>query len=218
MFRAILYTQWKWSRLPVAALTVAAFLVPLLAVQGVQLPGGEARSPGEVLDYVRAVGPFFPILAGLSGLLMGVSAWAVDHRERHVYALSLPLPRWHFALLRLGAGLVLLLGPVLAVWVGSQVAATATDLPAGLAAYPYLITLRFILCTLVAFTCFFAISAGTPRTAAIILGALLALVAIQMMLEAVGVDLDILGWLIDRLFIWPGPLDIFTGRWMLIDV
>jgi len=218
MFRAILYTQWKWSRLPVALLTVAAFLVPLLTVQGARLSTGEATSPGELLDYVRAAGVFFPILAGLSGLLVGVSAWAADHRERHVYALSLPLARWHFTLLRLGAGLVLLLGPVLAVWLGSQVAVTVTRIPQGLGGYPHLITLRFILCTLVAFTCFFAISAGTSRTAAIILGSLLALAAIQMMLEAVGIDLNILGWIIDRLFVWPGPLDIFTGRWMLIDV
>lgn len=218
MFRAILFTQWKWSRLPVALLTAAAFLVPLLAVQGARLPTGEPTQPGELLEYVRAVGVFFPILAGLSGLLVGVSAWAADHRERHVYALSLPLARWHFALLRLGAGLVLLLGPVLAVWIGSQIAATVTLIPQGLASYPYLITLRFILCSLVAYSCFFAISAGTSRTAAIILGSLLAVVAIQMMLEAVGVDLNILGWLVDRLFVWPGPLDIFTGRWMLIDV
>ncbi len=218
MFRAILYTQWKWSRLPVALLSVAAFMVPLLAVQGARMPAGEPTHPGELLGYVRAVGVFFPILAGLSGLLVGVSAWAADHRERHVYALSLPLPRWHFALLRLGAGLVLLLGPILAVWIGSQVAATVIELPQGLRSYPHLVTLRFSLCALVAFTCFFAISAGTSRTAAIILGSLLAIVAIQMMLEAVGVHLDILGWLGNRLFVWPGPLDIFTGRWMLIDV
>lgn len=218
MFRAILYTQWKWSRLPVALLTVGAFLVPLLAVQGTRLPSGEPALPGELLAYVRATGVFFPVLAALAGLLVGVSAWTADHRERHVYALSLPLPRWHFALLRLGAGLALLLGPVLAVWVGSQVAVTVVDVPQGLRSYPHLTTLRFSLCALVAFTCFFAISAGTARTAALILGSLLALVAVQMMLKAVGVELDILGWLLDGLFVWPGPLEIFTGRWMLIDV
>ncbi len=191
MFRAILYTQWKWSRLPVAMLTVAAFMVPLLAVQGTGGAAGEQPAlPGELLAYVRAVGVFFPILAGLSGLLVGVSAWAADHREHHVYALSLPLPRWHFALLRLGAGLILLLGPVLAVWIGSQVAATVIEIPQGLTSYPYLITLRFGLCALVAFTCFFAISAGTSRTAGIILGSLLALVAIQMLLEAAGVEVE----------------------------
>lgn len=218
MFRVILYTQWKWSRLPVALLTLGAFMVPLLAVQGTGEARGTWPQAGQLLAYVGAMGTFFPLLAGLSGLLVGVNAWAADHRGGHVYALALPLPRWQLALYRLAAGLVLLLGPVLAVWLGSQIAVTVVEMPLGLRGYPHLITLRFILCTLVAYTCFFAISAGTSRTAAIILGGLLALVAAQILLDAVGVDLRLLGTLFEKLFIWPGPLDIYTGRWMLIDV
>jgi len=218
MFRVILYTQWKWSRLPVALLTVGAFLVPLLAVQGTGEARGTTAQAGQLLAYVGAMGTFFPLMAGLSGLLVGVSAWAADHRAGHVYALSLPVPRWQLALFRLGAGLVLLLGPVLAVWLGSQIAVTAVEIPLGLQGYPHLITLRFMLCTLVAYTCFFAISAGTSRTAAIILGGLLALIAAQILLDAVGLDLHLLGTLLEKLFFWPGPLEIYTGRWMLIDV
>ena len=218
MFRAILALQWKWARLVVVAATLFGFAIPLLAVQGATDASGDPRTVNQLLDYVQSMGVFFPLLAAAAGLLIAVSAWAADHAGRHVYALSLPLPRWQFVLYRYGAGTLLLLGPVLGVWIGSLVAVAGAAIPAGLHPYPHLVTLRFVLCVLVAYSCFFAISAGTSRTAGYVLVGLLSLVIVQLIFGAMNVDLNLLGWFTDSLFIWPGPLEIYTGRWSLIDV
>jgi len=38
MFRAVLYTQWKWSRIILVLGTVAAFTIPLISLQGAARP------------------------------------------------------------------------------------------------------------------------------------------------------------------------------------
>lgn len=218
MFRAILEVQWKWARLVVVAGAIFGFAIPLLAVQGATDASGDPVTVSQLLATIHGVGVFFPVLAAAAGLLLAVSAWSGDHAGRHVYALSLPLPRWQFVLYRYGAGLVLLLAPVAGVWLGSLVAVAGAQIPPGLHAYPHMVTLRFMLCTLVAFSVFFAISAGTQRTAGLILSAMLAVVVLQLVFSAIKVDINILGWIVDRLFVWPGPLEIYTGQWSLIDV
>ena len=69
-----------------------------------------------------------------------------------------------------------------------------------------------------AFSVFFAISAGTTRTAGYVLGGLLALVAAQTVLFAFGVDFSLVDDVLTLMLEWPGPFDVFGGRWMLIDV
>ncbi len=64
----------------------------------------------------------------------------------------------------------------------------------------------------------FAVSGGTARTAGIILGLLGAVIVVQIMASAVGMGLDIVSVMQAGFLTWPGPLAIFTGRWMLIDV
>ena len=71
---------------------------------------------------------------------------------------------------------------------------------------------------LVAFAVFFAISAGTARTAGIILGAMAALVLVQVIASIANLQWDLLGALQVVLLQGPGPLAVFTGRWMLVDV
>ncbi len=218
MFRAILFTQWKWTRIPLLLGAVVAFGLPLMVVQ--PLPALLHRPEGArgAIEYMGSLGPVFPLLATLLGLVLAVSAWAADHAGRHVYALSLPLPRWQLVLYRLGAGLSLLAVPLTALWVGALLATSVTELPHGLRAYPSLLGLRFALAALVAFALFFSISAGTTRTAGVVLGAIAGLFLAQWVLSMVNQDLSLLGTIIDLLFVWPGPLDIFSGRWMLIDV
>jgi len=218
MFRAILALQWKWARLVVVTAAVLGFAIPLLAVQGATDASGDPQTVSQLLAAAQDVGVFFPLLAAAAGLALAVSAWRADHAGRHVYAVSLPVPRWQFVLYRYGAGVLLLLAPVVGVWIGSLVATAGAQLPLGLHAYPHLITLRFLLCGLVAFSLFFAISAGTSRTAGIVLGVLVALVVLQVLFAAFKLDVNLLGWVADRLFLWPGPLEIYTGRWSLIDV
>ena len=218
MFQMILYTQWKWSRLIVGLGTVAAFALPIISVQGAARAG---RNPAATLDLLQAMQSWwvlYPVLAAALGLLVAITTWAPDHRGRHVYALSLPVPRWHYVLLRFGAGLALLAGPALALLSSSLLAAASATLPAGLQAYPIALALRFALAVILAYAVFFAVSAGTQRTAAIILGVIGGLIVVQVIARVASIDLDLLAWAQVAILNWPGPLAIFTGRWMLIDV
>jgi hypothetical protein len=218
MFRVILYAQWKWSRLVVTLGTIAAFILPILSVQGASpLPASPMRA-GEILTMVQAWGVLYPVLAAALGLLVAIATWAPDHRGRHVHALSLPLPRWRYVLLRFGAGLVLLAAPALAVLAGAVFATRFAAIPSGLQGYPVALAIRFGVAVLVAYAVFFAVSAGTTRTAGVILAAIGGVVVVQVLAGLANIHLDVLTPLQGALLLWPGPLAIFTGRWMLIDV
>jgi hypothetical protein len=218
VFRQILFTQWKWAGIGVVVAGVAAFALPILTVQqaGVADPTWlDARALLPVLEeWSRA----YPALAMAIGLLLGTTAWSRDHRNQHVYALSLPLPRWHYVLLRYGAGLVLLGVPAVTLWLGSVLAASMASVPPGLQAYPHALGLRFALAALVAYSLFFAISAGTARTAGYVLSIVGVLLVGQLLLQIAGAEANLVTPVFDRMITWPGPFDIFVGRWMLIDV
>lgn len=217
MFRQILYTQWKWARLPLLFLALGAFALPFLSAQSVRPLGGFWDTAG-ILEGLQGLGVFYPALAGTVGLMVALASWAPDQRGRHVYALSLPIPRWHYALLRFSAGALLLLVPALALWVAGVLASMATTLPPGLHTYPTMLAVRFDLAALLAYAMFFAISAGTNRAAGYVLGILAAVVLVQLFSSLVGVRLRIIESVLNLIYIWPGPLEIFTGRWMLFDV
>src|SRR5256885_6386835 len=144
MFRAILGTQWKWSRLIVVMGTVSGFAIPLLSVQG----AARDRSALQAQDLLRAVqswGSVYPLLAAALGLLLAMAAWAADHRGRHIHALTLPVPRWRYVLLRFAAGAMLLAAPILAVLAGASLAVLFSTIPPGLPAVPGAFQLRFSL-------------------------------------------------------------------------
>ena len=65
---------------------------------------------------------------------------------------------------------------------------------------------------------FFAVSAGTARTAGLLLALIGGVLVVQIIAGVANVDLDLMTKLQLAIFNWPGPLAIFTGRWMLIDV
>src|SRR3989442_12941024 len=167
MFRAILYSQWKWSRLIVVLGTVVGFALPIVSLQGA---AGAARGPLQAQGLLRAVqsgGGLYPVLAAALGLLVAIATWAPDPRGRHVHALSLPLPRWRYVLLRFGGGVTLLVGPILAVLVGALLATTLASIPVGLQGYPLGLALRFARAVLGGYAGFLAVSAGAaPRPAA----------------------------------------------------
>lgn len=218
MFRVVLWGQWKWVRLFVVLGTLAALALPvvsvLLALPQEHTPGG----PMELLRAARAWGTVYPLLATGLGLLIATSAWAPDHRGRHIHALSLPVPRWHYALLRFGAGMVLLVPPVVALFVGCLVTGAIATLPDGLQTYPVALTLRFALAAGVAFSVFFAISAGTTRTAGLILVSVILLGMAGTFASSIGVPEEPVAELIAAFFADTGPFGVFTGRWMLVDV
>jgi len=218
MFRQLLYTQWKWSRLVLLLMVLVGFGLPILSVQGVRPTDLGRFDVQAMLASVGGWGILYPILAAGIALLLALTTWGPDHRGKHIYALSLPVPRWHYALLRFGAGCVLLAVPVFAVWLGALVATASTRLPPGLEAYPTTLAVRFGLAAFIAYSTFFAISAGTNRTAGIVLSVIGAAVVIQLILIVANTNVTFIGPVILQLFVWPGPLEIFTGRWMLIDV
>jgi hypothetical protein len=204
MLNAMLMTQWKWSRLPLVPIIFAAFTLPLLTARNVSAESYGYGIP-VMLDSVRSWGLVYPLLASGIGLLLALTAWSADHRGRHIYALSLPVPRWNYALLRFGAGALLLLIPGVALWVGAQVATVATSLPPSLQAYPTILAMRFGLAAFVAYSLFFAVSAGTNRTAGYVLVTIAAIIAVQLLLNTLEVEVNILDPIVKSLMSWPGP-------------
>jgi hypothetical protein len=213
-----MYSLWKWSRLVVTLGVVVGFVLPILSVQGASRDATSPLSTGELLRTIQSWGVLYPVLAAGLGLLVAIATWAPDHRGRHVHALSLPLPRWHYALLRFGAGLLLLAAPMLAILIGTVLATNTATMPAGLQGYPVALTIRFALAVSVAYAVFFAVSAGTSRTAGVILAVIGGIIVVQVLTAAAGMDFNLMGPLQNAVLNWPGPLAIFTGRWMLIDV
>ena len=215
MLNAVLYTQWKWARVPLLVLALASFALPVLSVRSQY---DSAIPAVTLLERIQSWGVLYPVLALCVGLVIALSIWMPDRAGRHVYALSLPLPRWRFVLLRFGAGLVLVLAPVVLLGIGTLIATAATRLPAGVYAYPGAITLRFLLATLVAFSLAFAVAAGTSRLTRVVLGILCLVILVEIGLSLAGVSgvdpvLRLLEWMASP----TGPLDIFAGRWMLLD-
>ncbi len=217
MLRIILYSQWKWSRgwlLPVA---VVGFAIPYFMLR-VGYSGERYWDAAGLLEQVAAWGRGYPALAAAIGLLVGTSAWIHDHRGDHVYALVLPTPRWYYVLLRYTAGLVLLAPAMITVFLGALTATWFTTLPAGIYAYPIQLAARFMLATLLAYSLFFAIASGTQRAAGAVLTIVGIVVVTQLLAGIAGSDLNVLEAAFDRITIWPGPLEVFVGRWMLVDL
>jgi ABC-type transport system involved in multi-copper enzyme maturation permease subunit len=216
-FIEVLRTQWRWARAGLAPCAVVGFTIPILAVQSFNNPAATGFQVGFLLSQSGQWSAAYPVLAAAVGLLVGFTAWSADHRGRHVYALSLPLPRWQLVFHRFAAGLVLLAAVTAFLWTGAWIAGAAARIPPVLQAYPHALTARFFLASLLAFAVFFAVSAGTARSAGLVLGAAAVLAIAQLLSRMFGTGTDLLGPFLDILRTVPGPLAIFGGRWLLID-
>jgi len=167
---------------------------------------------------MQAWGGFYGIAAAGLGLLVAMAAWRPDHAGHHVYALSLPISRARYAGFRFAAGMLFLAPALLALLLGAAVVAMTGAIPSGLHAYPVALALRFALAAMVAFALFFAIASSTQKTAGIIVALIAGMFFAQYLLVMFGSDFDVLGPLGDFIFIRPGILSVFSGRWMLVDV
>jgi hypothetical protein len=232
MATQLLYLHWKAVKYGLIPFVIAAFGLPLLAIQGSALPPGVPGSASGfygtvLLDAVAVWLPFFPGLAAVIGATLALTSWSWDHETKHVYALSLPISRSRYALHKLGAGATLAFIPATAFLAGSLLATAAVDLPAGIHAYPLALSARFFLATLVVYSLMFAFASGTIRTAIAVLSvAIGTLVFGGMAVHFVGtvthndslINFSFAGWALENLFAFPSPLHIFSGNWSLIDV
>ena len=214
MFGAIARTQWKWTRSVVVLASIAAFGLPLASLQSAR----DTNTPQEFIARMQGWGVGYALLAAGVGLLIALAAWGQDHQGRHVYALTLPVTRARYTLLRFGSGALFLLLPVTAVLIGSLAVTASGAIPNGLHAFPVSLTLRFAFAAAVSYALFFAIGSATTKTAAIVLGVIAALFMSQYLLEVLGLHYDLLSRVADFVFVRPGILSVFSGRWMLVDV
>src|SRR2546428_1229831 len=128
MFKAIIKTQWKWTRLAVLLSVVGVFALPLLSLAS----ASKRTEPREFISTMQSWGVAYAFAAAVVGLLVATLAWNSDHRGHHVYALSLPVARWRYVLLRFGAGLLFLLPPVVALAISALIVSANHAIPAGL--------------------------------------------------------------------------------------
>jgi hypothetical protein len=224
-FGPLLWMQWRTSKWVVFAILPLCFGLPILAVRFAQrVAGGAYADPAlDTLGVLQVWSPVFPILAAFTGAALALAAWIWDHNTHHVYALTLPVERWMYALQKLTAGLLLLAIPAVAVLAGS-IAATSGSIPEGLHAYPFSFTLRFLFAALITFAVMFAFAAGTVRTTVRVIIAVAVIFVLGSVLVGVASDSLDLGWptpfelLVSAMRSWAGPFHVFGGNWMLIDV
>ncbi len=226
MYQPMLFLHWKQIKVALIPFTIAAFGLPLVSVQGM----GSAATPSGLgaYDYLVASGVWvtaFPMLAAAIGVTLALSAWNWDHQLGHVHALSLPVPRWRYAMLKMGAGAFLAVLPALAFWAGAHAAAASVTLAEGLHAYPNELTLRFFLAELVSYAIVFAMAAGTVRTTLAIVTACLVFLLVGGSLNGfLGreieyfQDVNVVQAFVDMLVGPHGPFEVFSGSWTLIDV
>lgn len=227
MYQPMLFLHWKQVRIVLIPFIVASFGLPLYAVHQMGgIPGIPADTQAYmILAMAEGLRPVFPALAAANGIMLALSAWNWDHQVGHVYSLSLPIPRWRFATLKMGAGAALALLPAAAFWAGSLVAASSVALPAGLHAYPNALALRFFMVVLVSYAVVFAMASGTVKTATLVVSAVLAFLIIGGALSAqlseafpALRDANLVTQTIHVLAGKHGPFEVFSGAWSLIDV
>jgi FtsH-binding integral membrane protein len=213
MFRAIVETQWRWTRAYALVGTVLAFVIPVASLQVAQ----GAETANDFVSVMSRWGVWYALLAAALGLVVAFMAWTHDHRGRHVYALILPVPRARYALMRLGAGALFLLPPVVAVLLGGLAVATLGGYPQGLQAYPVALALRFGFAAIVSYSVFFTIASATPRAAGVVLGLVGAVLLTGYVFAVAEIPFDPIRKVAQALFSSPGIFSVFTGRWTLID-
>jgi hypothetical protein len=228
MYNPMLFVHWKQVRLLLIPFVVAAFGLPLLAVQGF---GWEGTGVDTSFESYRLWASYqvwleyFPMLAASVGALVALTAWNWDHRFGHVYALSLPVARWEYVMLKMGAGAALLLIPVGALWIGAQLASASVEIPEGLRAYPNQLAFRFLLASLISYSLFFAMGASTIRTTIWVVSSIFVFIVGGNLigaalaywipsLEGANLVSAAVGWFVRA----GGPFAVFTGSWTLIDV
>ena len=220
MTMQMLYIHWKAVRLGLLPFVLAAFGLPLLVARAMasRALAFPTDSTASALSGLMVWIGYFPVLAAVIGCLLALSAWNWDHKGNHVYALSLPISRNRYAVLKFSAGAVLALVPVAALLTGSIVAMFSVDLPVGLHAYPVQLAGRFLISILIVYAVVFALASGTIRTTVIVLSVLIAVPVVLSLgqLRPIFGDVSPEYWITQALLY--GPFRVLFGSWMLFDV
>ena len=226
MMKSFMFMQWKVSRWAIAVLTPLCLAAPILVTRFAQRnASGDFSEPA--LDMLRGTVvwlPIFPILAALTGFMFALAAWAWDHNTHHVYALSLPVERWKYALMKMASGALFMAIPIFAALVGAVIATSSVQLPEGLHGYPVSFGFRFLFAALIAYAAMFSMASGTIRTTIRIIVGLVLFFAFgslftELLSQAIGIHVPSPLSLLGQAFTeWPGPFNLFGGNWMLIDV
>jgi hypothetical protein len=220
MTKQMLFVHWKAVRVALLPFVLAAFGLPLLVAQ--QMSGWRDDFPtlasSDALSGAFVWAPGFPLLAAATGILLALSAWNWDHRTNHVYALSLPVGRRRYAMLKFSGGVLLALIPTTTLLLGSVLAAASVEAAPEIRAYPLQLTAQFFLATLLVYSVLFALASGTIRTTVVVLSILVGVPTVLSMdqLRFLTGDMPISYWVGEA--IRYGPFRILFGNWMLFDV
>lgn len=220
MFRAVLYTQWKWTRPAILLAVLVAGYIPVAALRAMPYKSADTYYIPALYHDITAASTYYQWLALFIAVIVAISAWQADGQRQHVYALSLPLPRWRFVLLRFAAGTALLGVVAAAVGLFGGVAAAIAPLPPMLHAYPFGLAVRFWLGSLIPFGLIFALLVSNPRRVRLVVAGVATIVVVDMALATIGVIEKpvVFGTLVDAIYSGRGPLAAFLSKWMLVDV
>ncbi len=228
MYKALLFLHWKQVRFALVPAVIASFGLPLLLVSGMGSPNGSPTASLQAYQIVSELNDFlylFPALAAGIGAVLALSAWNWDHQFNHVYALSLPVTRFEYVLNKLLAGFTLALIPAAGLWLGAHVASLSVSLPVGLRTYPNQLAVRYLFALFLMYGLLFAFASGTKATTVKVLSGVVGLVVLGTLGNELlagffpyFADTHVLEAVMRTLVEAPGPFQVFTGNWALIDV
>lgn len=220
MFRAVLATQWKWARPVILLGVLLAGWIPVEALRSTAYRTADTYYIPSLYNSIAMASTMYQLLALAVALVVAFSTWQADSLRQHVYALSLPIARWQFVLMRFGAGAVLLGAVAVAVGVFGGIASAIAPLPAMLHAYPVGLAVRFWLGSLIPFGLIFALIASNPTWIRFVVVAFATIVVVDLLLRAFGITQNtiVMQWIATSVFGPSGPLAAFLSRWMLVDV
>src|SRR6187549_2902040 len=124
MLREMINLHWKAGRWAVLLLVPVCFGLPLLVSRFAAESADSLESSfraASMINGSQVWAPMFPLIAALSGIAIALTAWTWDHRGNHIYSLSLPLPRWEYAVLKFIAGVVMLALPIVGLFAGALI-------------------------------------------------------------------------------------------------
>ncbi|MEP6744450.1 MAG: hypothetical protein ABJB33_03060, partial [Gemmatimonadota bacterium] len=213
IFRVTLAAQARYVAPFLALAVLIAVALPLATLQGMNASEVfQLDRAGLVLAQSRTLAGGYPILALCLGLFLAVATWLPDIHQRWAYVLTLPVARSRIALIRVVAGITLLVPVALALWIAGMLAARVADLPDVVRAYPGALTLRFLAGGAVAFAAGSLVVLAGKR-----LWIIPVAIGLLLLLQTAG--LPIWSNVIDALFLHPlGPFHPLAGQWLLFDV